>query len=195
MAKQARQEGQRIFPLAFHVDYWNYLGWSDPFSDAVYSRRQKTYARKLSDNVYTPQMIVNGTTVFVGSDAGKARAAIHRALSRPATVGLALQAETATDHVVVRYKASNVPDNTVLHVALVEWGLVMAVARGENSGRTLSHDNVVRWFTTVSLQVGKPMPIRVTLPNVNTAMSAVIGYIQDTESMAILGASIVNLAR
>lgn len=195
MAKQARQEGQRIFPLAFHVDYWNDLGWSDPFSDAAYSRRQKRYTRTLSVNAYTPQMIVNGTTVFVGSDAGKARAAIHRALSRPATVGLALRAETTAGYLVVQYKVSNAPSKTVLHVALVEWGLMTQVARGENSGRTLSHDNVVRWFETISLDVGKRMPIRVTLPDVNTAMSAVIGYVQDTASMAILGASIVNLIR
>jgi hypothetical protein len=195
MARQARQEGQRIFPLAFHVDYWNYLGWSDPFSDAAYSRRQKTYARKLSVNVYTPQMVVNGTTVFVGSDAGKARANIHRALNRPATVGLALRAETVAGRLVVHYKVSKVPGKAVLHVALAEWGLVTEVVRGENSGRTLSHDNVVRWFETVSLDADKPMPIRVTLPDVNTAMSAVIGYVQDTTSMAILGASMVNLIR
>jgi hypothetical protein len=177
------------------VDYWNYLGWSDPFSDATYSRRQEAYARKLSVHVYTPQMIVNGTDVFVGSDAEKARANIGRALSRPAAVGLELRVESAARHLVVAYKIGAVPKKAALHVALVEWGLTTEVARGENSGRTLSHDNVVRWFETVQLDAGASQPIRVKMPAVNKKMSAVIGYVQDMASMAILGASIVSLER
>src|ERR1700761_4599853 len=59
----ARKSGAPIFPLAFHVDYWNNLGWTDRFSDPAYSRRQSDYARaRKADDLYTPQMIVNGTT-------------------------------------------------------------------------------------------------------------------------------------
>lgn len=140
-------------------------------------------------------MVVNGTDVFVGSDEEKGRANIRRALRRPAAVGLALQAETAAGHLQIAYKVGAVPKTAVLHLALVERGLTTDVPRGENSGRTLSHDNVVRWFETLQLDAGARKPIRVKMPAVNRNNSAVIGYVQDLASMAILGASTVSLAR
>ncbi|MEL7087271.1 MAG: DUF1223 domain-containing protein, partial [Planctomycetota bacterium] len=79
--RDARQGHQRIFTLAFHVDYWNRLGWTDPFSDRAYSDRQRDYAVTLRErSIYTPQMVVNGTTGFVGSHARRAGQEIGRAL-------------------------------------------------------------------------------------------------------------------
>ena len=70
---RAAKSGQRIYTLAFHVDYWDRLGWKDPFSEAAYSQRQNSYANGFGeDRIYTPQMIVNGRGGFVGSDAGEA---------------------------------------------------------------------------------------------------------------------------
>ena len=64
---EAKKDGRKIFALSFHVDYWNRLGWADPFSTNEYSQRQRAYAAQLNDNsVYTPQMIVNGSRQFVG---------------------------------------------------------------------------------------------------------------------------------
>ena len=65
------KKGQAL-PLAFHVDYWNYLGWKDPYSEADFSDRQKTYSLLLGDSVYTPQMVVGGRRSFVGSDQAQA---------------------------------------------------------------------------------------------------------------------------
>ena len=63
----AKERNLRVYCLSFHVDYWNRLGWNDPYSHADYSARQATYAAKKTDNnLYTPQMIVNGTDEFVG---------------------------------------------------------------------------------------------------------------------------------
>src|SRR5271167_1475342 len=85
MAANARKSGAPVFALAFHVDYWNYLGWTDRFSDAAYTRRQSDYARAFNtDQVYTPQMIVNGVDQFVGSDRDAAKRAIDAALAKPA---------------------------------------------------------------------------------------------------------------
>src|SRR5262245_18067196 len=63
----ARRDGSRVFALAFHVDYWNRLGWRDPFSDPAFSERQSMYAKSFEPR-YTPQMVVNGVQSFVGSD-------------------------------------------------------------------------------------------------------------------------------
>src|SRR5258708_32270766 len=80
LAKQGAIDGVEIIPLEMHVDYWNRLGWVDPFSSPDFSARQQGYARLAnSAEIYTPQMIVNGTDGFVGSDRQRAVAAIRRA--------------------------------------------------------------------------------------------------------------------
>ena len=82
--ERARADGSRVFPLAFHVDYWNHLGWTDPFSSEASSNRQRDYGRALHlESIYTPQMIVNGEREFVGSNGEIAEKAVSEALSRP----------------------------------------------------------------------------------------------------------------
>ena len=90
--EDARKDGRRVFCLSFHVDYWNRLGWTDPYSAPAFSRRQQSYAQAFkNDQVYTPQMIVNGTEEFVGSDRHRSRAAIDAALKRPERVQINLR--------------------------------------------------------------------------------------------------------
>ena len=72
-----------VYLLAFHVDYWNRLGWLDRFSEAAFSSRQRRYARALGERVYTPQMIVDGKTAFVGSRGARARELIDGGLRNP----------------------------------------------------------------------------------------------------------------
>jgi hypothetical protein len=68
----AAREGPLVIPLSEHVDYWDHLGWRDPFSSKPFSQRQSVCrAHQASDEVYTPQMIVDGTRVFVGQDRGR----------------------------------------------------------------------------------------------------------------------------
>src|SRR5437899_2881738 len=67
--EKAEANGQQVIGLSFHVDYWNYIGWKDPYSKAEFTERQRKYALRMnSENIYTPQMIVNGESEFVGSD-------------------------------------------------------------------------------------------------------------------------------
>src|SRR3954452_17804240 len=76
--------GAEVIVVSEHVDYWNYIGWTDPFSSAVYSRRQQEYGRRLGlESVYTPQMVVDGQFQFVGSDERLATAAITRSARVP----------------------------------------------------------------------------------------------------------------
>src|ERR1700743_3380708 len=75
---QKESAGKPIYILAYHVDYWNHLGWKDAFSDAAYSARQKDYAQYLKiEGIYTPQIVVNGKTEFVGSEEGT----LHKAIA------------------------------------------------------------------------------------------------------------------
>lgn len=172
-----------VFALAFHVDYWNYLGWPDPFSNAKYTDRQRTYSR----DIYTPQMIVNGTEIFVGSDRSRAQRVIAAALKRRAAVNLHLTWRNGA----VDYEVTGASPEDVLQLALVESGLVQKVPRGENAGRTLRHDNVVRAFVSVSLDKNATGSAKLPAPTGNN--SAIIGFVQQPASKAVLAATSVDI--
>src|SRR5262249_43739102 len=153
--------GARVIALSEHVDYWNHLGWKDPFSSAEFSRRQTEYERLLGvDDAFTPQMIVDGRIQFVGSNSGAAREAIAKAARSPkADVSLAIKA-LAQNSVAVSVRVENVaevsggaPADVVL--AITESGLLSSVVRGENAGRKLAHSAVTRKLTKIGAVEGK----------------------------------------
>lgn len=205
LAAEARDRRLPVYCLAFHVDYWDRLGWKDPFSSAAYSDRQWAYARSTnSTDVYTPEMIVNGTERFVGSDRARAARAIEAALARPAEArvelrplpedGAAAQTTRGATSPVARFGFSvfGAPSTAVLRVAAVEGGLVSHVARGENSGRVLRHENVVRAFLTVPLKDRTEGTIAVPIPRAAAGQrTAVIAFVQ-TRSMAIVAATAID---
>ncbi|WP_346535330.1 DUF1223 domain-containing protein [Micromonospora sp. DPT] len=197
--REARQEGQPVYALGFHVDYWDDLGWPDPFADAAYTARQQAYARAFgSGGLYTPQMIVNGTVEFVGSDRRRAATAIAAALTEAATTPIALSVTEAAggdgQRVVVDYRIERPPGQTVLNVAVVERGLENDVPRGENAGRTLRQDNVVRAFTSAG-QAAPSGRVELTVPpNLDPEQASVVGYLQHHANRAIVGATAVEVA-
>lgn len=149
-------EGAEVIPLALHVDYWNRLGWTDPFSSGEFSRRQGEYSHAYGkDGVYTPQMIVDGVSEFAGGNSGRAFEAIGKAAREPkAEVTLARAAGESGTGVRLEVSVEGLPkltegDEAYVLLAITEGGLSTDVARGENSGRRLSHVGVVRRLTTV----------------------------------------------
>jgi hypothetical protein len=141
----------RVIPLAFHVDYWDYIGWRDPFDAPTWSQRQQSYARAFHSNrIYTPQLVVNGRTECVGSEEGDVRRRITDALAAPppGRVTLALDPLTPDGHLRVRVGAklarTVAPGDLDLWVAVWETGLTTSVGAGENASRTLRNDFVVR---------------------------------------------------
>ena len=194
---EAREQGRPVYCLAFQVDYWNRLGWADPYSDAAFSRRQQDYAKALkSDQIYTPQMIVNGTDAFVGSDRARSRKSIDAALKLPGKTKLKLSQEKAdAGAVVVSYEASPVPEGAVVNVAVVERGLVSRATRGENAGRTLRHENVVRAFRTMRLDESGKGSVELKAPaDLVRKNASVIAYVQEAGAGTVLGAGAVDLA-
>jgi hypothetical protein len=149
LRQQAQQQGTEIIPLGFHVDYWNDLGWKDRFSSAAYSRRQEQYARRFAlDGPYTPQMVVDGSSEFTGSDSSRARAAISQEAtqSQAADVQLSL---ASPDKLLVRVNASGGNISGDVTLAITEDNLTTNVGAGENNGRVLRHAAVVREFRTL----------------------------------------------
>jgi hypothetical protein len=145
--------GGAVYALAFHVDYWDDLGWPDRFASPDNTARQRAYARSFgTSGVYTPQMIVNGVEPFTGSNRARADQSIARALAQPATVALSVRARPAgSDAIAVDYDAPNAPPDAMLDVALVQRSASTEVRAGENAGRTLRHTNIVVVFVVAPL--------------------------------------------
>jgi hypothetical protein len=143
-------EGATLAPLAFHVDYWDDLGWPDPYASPAWSERQRDYARALGEGrVYTPQLVVGGRTGMVGSNLVAISAAVGRT-PRPAL--LTATASWAPASVEL---AATAPDGADVLVALYEDATATKVPRGENAGETLKGDRVVRRLERVAMAGAK----------------------------------------
>ena len=195
-----------VVPLAYHVDYWNHIGWRDPFSSAAWSDRQGDYAQALqTGRLYTPQLVVNGRREFVGSDERQARAAIAAALaaSPAATIQLAAEPDPGTtDQVrlgVAVTLTAPVPSLDVM-VALFENNLTTDVGSGENARRRLQNDHVVRHLErgfSLSTHLEGRQEKQITLdlpPGTDRDRLGIAVFLQDPASMHIYGASSVFLS-
>jgi hypothetical protein len=192
VAKIAKEDKDLpVFILAYHVDYWNRLGWKDVLSSADYSKRQNEYAAYLHlQQIYTPQIIVNGKTEFVGSEESTLRNAIKTSLQTASPSPLSLQLSSAGQgQVSLKYNAAGAEKNTELLIAVLQKYAQTKVERGENGGHTLSHVQIVRRLQRVGL-ITKSGSVNVTLPNGYDAKGwEIVGILQNTSSGAIIGAA------
>jgi hypothetical protein len=171
----------KVIPLAFHVDYWNRLGWTDPFSSRLWTARQAGYVRALGLNgAYTPQALVDGREQFVGSNGASLHAAIERAARRErnATVAVRLDGD------VVIVDATTAASSDVLLVAF-ENGLATNVERGENGGRVMKNDGVVRELRRLGSGSVKQRVTMKLRPSMGVA-----ALVQDRDSMHIEAAAV-----
>ncbi|MEM9300009.1 MAG: DUF1223 domain-containing protein [Bacteroidota bacterium] len=176
-----------IYGLSFHVSYWNYLGWKDPYSKVEFTERQRNYAASFQNsNVYTPQMVVNGTREFVGSNKSASEKIIADELNKAPKHEILIEAELVENKISLEYSVTGDRDNYVLNIALVERDVTTKVPRGENRNKILHHDNVVREF------ISKPISVKsehhFILPNdFNLSKGSVIAYVQNRQTMEITG--------
>ena len=186
-----------VYCLSFHVDYWNSLGWTDPFSKPQFSKRQRDYARGFgSRSVYTPQLIVNGRREFVGSKASAAKEALREALDGKSVASIELSAKLKSDssRVALNYQLTGAPNDSVLNVAVVQRQGKNQVPRGENAGRSLKHVNVVREFVTRQVTSAQG-ELKLPLPQgVKPSELGVIAYLQSKADGHILGAAAAELS-
>lgn len=140
--------GAQVIALGLHVDYWDQLGWKDPASLALATARQQAYGRVWgADRVYTPQAVVDGSSEMVGSDEGAVRRAIERAARQPharVSENVSVDGSTIAADVSVDAVPPDVKEPLEALLFLTEDGLTSNVKLGENAGRTLHHDAVVR---------------------------------------------------
>jgi hypothetical protein len=151
LSKYATLNNPAIFPLAFHVDYWNYLGWKDPFSKAQFSERQRHYANVMnSQGNYTPQLIINGKHELVGSKENLINDIVMQELAIKKQNTISITKATLNDNQInIEYALESTTPNTVVNLALIKKEEFTSIRRGENSGLKQTSYNIVFDFKTV----------------------------------------------
>lgn len=188
------QKDQKIFALSFHVDYWNRLGWADPFSSARFTRRQSEYVSAMNLNgAYTPQMVVNGRSEFVGSDKTSLSRSLSKALATKAGVYFTkLTALNSAGIIKLQYALDGKFAGMNINVALVSAEEITVVKRGENGGRTLKNENVVRQFITEKAGAAGEISFSASpVPAKNNMV--IVAYVQEENTGGIVGAAMVKM--
>lgn len=191
LANYVRQNNPNIIPLAFHVDYWNYIGWNDPFSKSQYTDRQRTYADQLkAQGNYTPQMIINGKYELVGSNKNEIDNWVNKELALKANFHISIKKTSISNNELnVAYDADS-NSNTLVNLALVKKNEFTSIKRGENSGLKQTSYNIVYDFKSIR-----------NYTNTNNEASfsfhsdwlssdfMIVAYLQNSNTGAIIGAT------
>jgi hypothetical protein len=191
-------KGAEIIPLSLHVDYWNYIGWADPFSSAAYSERQNGYAQAFArGRIYTPQMVVDGRAEFVGSDETRAQNAVRDAAQQPKAVIVLQKSGPQTLSVKIeKTPAVSAGDTAEVVLAITESGLRSSVSRGENAGRRLTHTAVTRQLAVIgSIKGAEFTATPAWTPDKawqRDNLRAVV-FVQERRSRRVLGAGSISL--
>lgn len=189
--------GVEVIALGEHVDYWNRLGWADPFSAAQFTQRQQAYAAGFKEGNYTPQAVVNGRYELVGSRRQELTQAIAEAAQAPRATVVLARSTPGTLEVRVR----DLPAGTraaQVALALTESNLATQVGRGENAGRLLRHAAVVRSFRVLGM-VGADGTFSGTVPlaldpSWQPAHLRAVALVQAAGSRYVVGAASLPLA-
>lgn len=194
--KQQPIQGVELIVLSEHVDYWNRLGWSDPYSAQLFSARQQRYAMTLGiDDIYTPQAVVDGYAQTVGSNAMKLNQVIEKA-ARQVKIPIGLSANRGNGKIDIHVHwdgAEKLRGPVTVYLALAQNEAQSQVKAGENSGQTLKHVAVARQITeigklTANTPFAKEMNVPVE-PQWGNSGLRVIVFLQEKTSGKIIGAA------
>lgn len=194
-----------VLALAMHVDYWDYIGWKDPFAKRMYTDRQRSYSRSLARRfIYTPQMVVDGRLEDVGSDRLAINQLIARARAEQASlpqivIVRADAGEGASEGASAvgaphRLRIEAAKTGPVFRGAATVWLAIYDrehhtdVPRGENAGRRLVDYNIVREFRRLALFDGRPLTVPLDLGELASRHDAGVVFAQVDETGPILGA-------
>lgn len=187
-------KNKAVYLLNYHVDYFDKLGWKDAFGSSENTNRQHRYSSWLLSQVYTPQLVVNGSSEFIGSNEKQIRNAISGQQNALSTATLTLSAAQTVESVKAKYEVTNVLQGDELQLALVQKNGSTNILRGENEGLNFSHVQIVRKIVRVSLKDQTSGTIELNIPK--TAMGQqleIIGLVQNSKSGKILAANAVEL--
>lgn len=185
-----------VLTLSFHVDYWDYIGWKDPFASPRHTQRQRDYARQFDLRyVYTPQMVIQGADQAVGSDRG----AVLEKVASPRNKGrvkVSIRPDRKKGDVLIGIGGGVIDGEADVVLVIYDKQHVTSVKRGENSGRTITNSNVVRSMRTIATWTGEAMTIPATLGDLAAdGGDACAVLLQSKKTRRILGAARMDLVR
>ncbi|MCX2573187.1 DUF1223 domain-containing protein [Pedobacter sandarakinus] len=184
-------KGEEVFILTYHVDYWNRLGWKDPFSKPAYSARQYQYGDYFKlGSIYTPQLIVNGAAQFVGSDERRLRSELAKNTSSIQNAKLSIDDIVVDKNTAkVSFSVVDANPNDEIKISLVQKVASSNVLNGENRGLKLSHVQVVRDQQTLP-STAKAKTVLLQLPSTfDPTKYEIIGFVQSSGVGKISGAT------
>jgi hypothetical protein len=208
LAKLEEQQpvaGAEIIALEEHVDYWDHEGWIDPFSSSQWTQRQQAYAVGFADHgVYTPELVINGRSGFVGSRGGDVYRAIANAVAQPRTdISISLLNSEKRDHEHLKVEVGKIQgaqegDVAEVWLAITEMALHSSVTGGENAGHDLHHAPVLRWLHKIGTTNLNATPSFAGESDVKLDSAwkrnnlRVVAFVQEKRSHHILGAGVAR---
>lgn len=187
-----------VMALSLPVDIWDYIGWKDTLASPKNSERQRAYSRLLgSGPVYTPQVVINGVSQAIGSDAREIDAAMEKAKAAIGDKHVPVQLWPHRNSVIIEMGAA--PANTevkesTIWLAVVQKSVDVQIARGENAGSALTYHNVVRELTPVGVWTGKAATIQLLRSAfMRPDIEDIIVLIQEADYGPIIGAAWLGL--
>jgi len=196
LGKLAKREN--IIALSFHVTYWDYLGWKDPFALKAATMRQRAFSRFFRRGfVYTPQMVIDGQSEVVGSRRSSVDRAIRKATQRTDKIAVHFRKDAAgrLHAVLPTRRASGAAERASIWLALFDRSRTTDIRRGENGGRKLTYHNVVRSLTRLGKWDGEAMRIAVPVPAAGSdgGRDGCVILVQSDQTGRILGAALMPL--
>lgn len=201
--------GRNVIPIPMHVDYWNDLvdgeeecqgNWNDPYSDARYTNRQFNYMHRMQGRPVTPQFVINGKNYINGAPKDTVEVAIENSLKSQALYGICIDLQEQKGSLLEvsfeAYKKNGVPAEfrkslvAQVHILLLESALVSVPDKGENCGKTLKHDHIIRVHAAKTLYGSKKGSITLAIPEgVNLNNCTVVGFIQNLMDLEVVAAT------
>ena len=189
---EKENQDKPVYILSYHVDYWDRLGWKDTFSNRIFSQRQNQYAKWLNlSSVYTPQIVVNGSREFVGSEEKTLRSAITSSLSEKGKAKLAI---SISGQSIIDYQINQSTLGYNLLLALITPNASNKIERGENKGKTLSHVQIVRSLENFSLNGKEKGSVNLlTTKGIQQGSTEIIALLQNEKTGKITAAAKLKL--
>ncbi|MDX1959419.1 MAG: DUF1223 domain-containing protein [Leptospiraceae bacterium] len=184
------KDTKNIFPLEFHVTYWDYLGWKDPYAQKQFTERQNFYAaKKLFSSIYTPQLYLNGKKDFVGSNRTHILKEMEREMAIKTFQSILVNSNLVGSNIETDYKINCSLGEEWIHFAIVQKKIISKVTKGENAGELLKHESVVRKLVTLDAKDKGKLSISLKGLEENLDDLTMIVYTQNKQSLEITQAT------
>ena len=194
LSKEQPVDGVFVVAMSEHVTYWDHQGWKDPFGSPRFTERQQMYARRLGvADIFTPQLVIDGTVQMIGSDTAALKRALADASRRPKPPLIVNASLTANGEVNGSASGPGLEAGAVegadLVWALTEDDLTVDVSRGENAKRTLHHSGVVRVLSEKKIARGNAAPMTVVMrvpPGARHGNLRLVAFVQSPRSKRVV---------